>query len=359
MLLREHLRVRINTGRGCVAAAVVLVLMATSPLGLANDSIASFGMGGLVLEETDAIAMRKEDLFVSPSRILVAYEFVNETQESIEAIVAFPIPEYHVNTRFGTYYPLKGFSLTVDGAYVAYETEERAFLDGQEYTALLNEMGITIRDFGKGGQRGRDRSTEIDRLPEEDRNRLKDIGLVVELDDGRLTPKWTVRMKHYWRQSFPAGEVVEVKHAYEPVIGGGPSSIGFIRRYSSKEWTDRQREAYEEWVKAQEPWGVYIRQWTLPSPRNEFDFTVFEHRIDYILKTGADWRGPIRDFRLTIEKPPGQLWWTSFGDKPDSETAHFVHFIKKDFEPKEDLVVEYFEAPTPEYVNIVYRGKMK
>jgi hypothetical protein len=60
---------------------------------LANDSIAELGAGGIVLSRSDVVAMEKEDLFISMEKVEVDYVFRNQSDEDVNAVVAFPMPD--------------------------------------------------------------------------------------------------------------------------------------------------------------------------------------------------------------------------------------------------------------------------
>ena len=64
----------------------------------ANDSSAVIGAGGLVLTQSDAIAMQQEDLFVSETKIKVDYKFRNTSNRAVTTRVAFPLPELPAET---------------------------------------------------------------------------------------------------------------------------------------------------------------------------------------------------------------------------------------------------------------------
>ena len=49
--------------------------MILSGSGLANDAVSSQTLKGIVFSKTDAIALRKEKLFLSPKEIRVEYVF--------------------------------------------------------------------------------------------------------------------------------------------------------------------------------------------------------------------------------------------------------------------------------------------
>jgi hypothetical protein len=47
----------------------------------------------VVLKETDAISLDREDLFISEEEVRVNYEFTNTTDKDVVALVAFPLPD--------------------------------------------------------------------------------------------------------------------------------------------------------------------------------------------------------------------------------------------------------------------------
>ncbi len=59
----------------------------------ANDSTAELAAGGLKFLADPDIAMRSEDLFISPSAVHVSYEFFNAANADKTALVAFPMPD--------------------------------------------------------------------------------------------------------------------------------------------------------------------------------------------------------------------------------------------------------------------------
>ena len=64
-----------------------------------------------------------------------------------------------------------------------------------------------------------------------------------------------------------------------------------------------------------------------------------ERRINYVLKTGANWLGPIKDFKIVIDKgsPDRLISFCLDNVKKISSTAFQVR--KKDFTPERDLKI--------------------
>ena len=66
---------------------------------------------------------------------------------------------------------------------------------------------------------------------------------------------------------------------------------------------------------------------------------VQERRISYRLKTGANWAGPIKDFKLVVDrmKPERLVSFCAPNMKPASPTA--IEASAKDFTPEKDLKI--------------------
>jgi hypothetical protein len=64
-----------------------------------------------------------------------------------------------------------------------------------------------------------------------------------------------------------------------------------------------------------------------------------ERRISYVLKTGANWAGPIKDFKLTVDKERGDrlVSFCAEGIKVVSPTV--VEFTANDFIPDKDMKI--------------------
>ena len=70
--------------------------------------------------------------------------------------------------------------------------------------------------------------------------------------------------------------------------------------------------------------------------------------ISYVLKSGANWKGPIKDFRLVVDKgkKDSLVSFCGEGVKKISPTQFEVR--KTNFEPKDDLNVLIVDWWTPE-----------
>jgi hypothetical protein len=73
--------------------------------------------------------------------------------------------------------------------------------------------------------------------------------------------------------------------------------------------------------------------------KSQFGAPYSEERIGYILKTGANWSGPIKDFRLVIDKGEASNLVSFCGTGIKKIGATQFEIRKSDFTPDKDLHV--------------------
>lgn len=269
----------------------LLAGLAIGSSALANDSVASTGAGGLVLERTNAIDMASEDLFVSANKIRIHYVFHNRSPSDVETIVAFPMPDRDLGEEFsdvGDVAIPSDFHTAVAGQAVKAQLERKAVLKGKDYTILLNQLHIPIAPDSL------DEATAIiDRLPAATKKRLFLLGLIGDgnLGDEVLIPRWTVKDKYWWRQRFPAGRDLIVDHRYVPGTGGGVDTPIAIKQLRDTEGAKQDIKLY-----------CMDREFIAAVDRLSKNAVLPNNRIDYILTTGANWARPIGNFRLVVDK---------------------------------------------------------
>jgi hypothetical protein len=71
---------------------LALVLSLARPI-LANDTMVTLEAGGLVPVKSSKVAMESERLRISVHRVTVDYVFRNTSDQDVDAVVAFPLPE--------------------------------------------------------------------------------------------------------------------------------------------------------------------------------------------------------------------------------------------------------------------------
>ena len=283
--------IRLNRGVAAVLAAIMLAAPAA-----ANDSVASMGAGGLVLERTDGIEMRSEDLYVSAAEIRVRYRFFNRTAQDISTIVAFPMPDLQggIESDVALEDPLRmPFTTTVNGRRVATNVEQKAVLNGVDHSDMMRGLGVPFTPRGDATMQA------LAALPRPQIDMLIEMGLVEDrswMDQGvrilELAPLWTLKTTHYWTQVFPTGRELDVRHQYAPAIGGSSGSVFGDPAMADSEHANQEATQY----------CTDDAFWAGARRMRARGLHLSETWVDYILTTGANWAEPIGEFRLVVDK---------------------------------------------------------
>lgn len=318
-------------------------LLALSGAARANDTTAALEAGGLVFVPNDQVEMRSEDLFISEKEVRVSYVFHSNADKDTTVLVAFPMPDItQVEQDVAVPNPASpnflDFVTTVDGKPVDTKVELRATAFGLDRTQLLTELNVPLNPLGPETQKA------LDALPQDKQQQLLELGLVRRDDydvgkgmERHLAPLWTLRTTFYWMQTFPAQKDLKVEHRYKPSVG---MSVGTILGSEIKGEPDfvnlikAQREKY-----CVEPQLTAVLQKAAREAQKRDAMAYSEAFIGYVLKTGANWYGPIQDFTLTIDKgaPENLVSFCATGAKKIGPTTFQVK--AKDFWPQSDLEI--------------------
>ncbi|WP_339930844.1 DUF4424 family protein [uncultured Brevundimonas sp.] len=277
--------------RLAASVALITALLAAGPAA-ANDTVASMKAGGLVFERTDGITMLSEDLFLSLDEVRVTYRFLNHTDEGIETIVAFPMPDIEPDWMGSIRGPVPDpmralpFITRIDGYSVDTQVEQKAMLNGVDVTRRLQRLGLPLNPYWDAleGPVADLSDAQIDELVADG---LLDSNIHA---DGVRTSigLWTLKTTHYWTQYFAPGEEVRIQHTYVPVAGGTTTTnVG---------GPGEQRPELDAEYCVGEP----IRR--AVARKQAEGFQMRDSWLDYTLVTGANWSGPIGDFRLVVDK---------------------------------------------------------
>lgn len=314
-------------------------MVMTVPL-RADDGAASIAAGGIVMmKQEPRITMAKEVLQISAKKVIVDYDFRNDSDVDITTEVAFPIPDYDFSFDLsGSQQGFEDFRLWIDGSPVQYQVEARAFVKEVDYTKLLSSMHVDVASFGhgpllgevKGQQRALAESQDIERLTPAQRGELEKAGLIAQ--DGDDEPQWHVRKKYHWQQVFPAHKTVHIRHEYTPV-GGSENSVAYglgshpdasmVEEIESFCLDNRLRAGLREIANSKDRWASYSY-------------------VDFILTTANTWKTPIEDFTLIVERPHGK------NNRGESDLADYVSFCWGG--PITKIDADHFSAHT---VNLV------
>jgi Domain of unknown function (DUF4424) len=306
----------------------------------ANDSSAELDNNGLRLTHDPDIAMLSEDLTISTKAVHVEYLFENHGAAAKTVTIAFPMPD--VTGGIDSNVGLPGedpvdpfqFRVSADGVPVHAKLMAGAFVGDAEITKKLAGAGIALMPFANGVNEA------LDKLPQATRDAFvaAKIAAIDEYSNNatgpmekHLVPTWTWRAAYVWTQSFPAGRPVRLVQDYAPSVGGtsgtaiggkGWRTADYMRDYPAKYCIDQSFESAVDRA--------------MVAKKAEYaPFT--EERINYVLKTGANWAGPIGAFRLVVDKGEPDNLVSFCGDGVAKVGATKFEMRKTDFTPKEDL----------------------
>jgi hypothetical protein len=325
----------------CARVAVAMAALAMAYPARANDSTAELTTGGLVLAKTPDIEMRSEDLSISENEIVVRYRFFNRAAADRTVTVAFPMPDVvwegpdmNVAIPQPESANFLEFHTLVDGREIAAQNEQKAIADGVDVTAKLRALGVPLAPQSEAAWKA------LDALAPEAGDELVKAGLAIsdDYDAGKgpehhLAPRWTFRSTFFWSQTFPAGREIAVEHRYVPSVGGSVGSI-----LDSTKTDPKEMRAFEAKYCIDKAFLAGAN--AAIGARDEDGYAknpLYEKRIAYVLKTGANWAAPIADFHLTIDKgdPAALISFCEDGVKKISPTKFEVRHAN--FTPARDL----------------------
>jgi len=279
---------------------VATAAFACGAAAFANDSTAEKAAGGLVLRQSGDIDMVSEDLFVSPAQVRVNYVFRNRSARPVTTIVAFPMPDrdltYEMESEVS--YPAD-FHTLVDGRPVRMSVERKAMVGGVDRSAELIRLRVPVAP--PAGEGAGVIADIIGRLPRADQQQLARLGLIdaesLAMAEPQILPAWTVKETWYWQQIFPAGRTLAVSHRYTPGVGGTAGVALASREYRAS--ADGRRMQAE--FCTDRDFLASLDRLTQRAEREQANYPI-EHRLRYILTTGGNWRAPIGDFRMVVDK---------------------------------------------------------
>lgn len=334
----------------------------------ANDSTATIAAGGIEFKKHTEIQMKNEILEISREKIKISYDFLNHSDQSISETISFPLPEirdeqfeyYHLDPLYQVYRLIESSTLVSDQAIENFHldggnpaellkpqdarmtvqsngkkiTPHMAYLaklpDGKNISKDLLEMGIPV---SKAYLTGWESSSALQRHPAW-LEKLKQQKLL----DAQNRPAWTNQVIYLWQDTFAPGKNHHVDHEYTPSAG-----YGVVQFKSDPSHPDQMSQF--KMMTSTYRWEDYCPTAQTVSKLKKLlnkDKILNAHEVRYVLKTGANWAGPIESFQLNIHPPKNGFALFCWKGK-----AAYQNSIKeKNFTPTEDLAV-LFLSPDP------------
>ena len=322
-----------------------MMLLAGLTGAAANDSMAEIGAGGLVLGRSDVVSIESETLYLSMDEVRVDYRFRNNSDADVETIVAFPMPDIPFSTDGDMAIPVMadnflGFTVEIDGALVTPALQQRAIVaGGVDITGLLSDAGLPVAPFAGTSE------IDISALTAEQRVAIEASGaleIAIDYETGAETgtawPRWTVRSAYWWTMTFPANREIAVRHTYRPATGGAAGIFFAMEDEGSATYRTYQRRYCMD---APFLSGVERR---LAASNLETGPFYTEAWLSYVLTTGANWAGPIRTFRLIVDKGSTDNLVSFCGEGVEKTGPTTFELTYEDFWPERDLDVLFIVA---------------
>ena len=321
------------------SASLALLLACTITPALANDTEASLGIGGLIFERNDAISMDSEDLFLSLDLVRVRYTYTNRSASPVTILVAFPLPDVPlpgkdwdwVEAAYPDWADI-GMKTLVNGMPADLMRIDIARVAGKPVDDQLKARGWPIRFWEDRGLNAR-----LKKLSADDQAELILAGLLTTdgMSSGELRPAWSVSTSFVRMQSFAPGASTTVEHSYLPSQG---SSVSGGLDKGPREVTMMTADGYAGTYCVNDAFlRDYDRRRYLPGGKLNESVLPVEYTMRYLLSPGANWKGKIGRFRLTVDMGfPDRLFSLCMdGLKKISPTRFEV--VKTNYEPERDL----------------------
>jgi len=321
-----------------IATVGSAALAATSARG--NDTAAELSVGGLQFVRSNDIAMESEDLRISVDRVTVHYQFVNSTGKPVTLTVAFPLPDIDLSEADNVALPSNDpvnfvdFETRIDGVPATFKIDQRAMAGNKDVTALLTQLKLPLLPIAS-------REIKVADLPAATRTRLVNEGLLMpagtnERGQQRYGVAWVAKTSAVRQQTFPTERQVRIEHQYKPFVGTSPDTILRWSLRNNKPLFPEVERYRKQYCISDAFLAELDKRAGKEAPNTSM---IAERRINYVLRTGANWAGPIRSFKLTIDPGARDRLVSFCPGRLKPTTPDGLEFTATDFKPESDLKI--------------------
>ena len=308
---------------------------------LANDSSAELSLGGLTFTKNTDVSMESEELTITPDNVTVKYRFLNQSPNPVTLTVAFPLPDIDLSEHdalpaIPAEDPVNfvAFQTKIDGKPVQFAIHQRAMLGDKDITAAVRAAGLTPLPIGP-------QQNAIGAMSAEVRDKLIADGLIIPSGTDAAgqpiyTGSWIVKTSVTRKQVFPPGKPVLVEHRYRTSLG---MSFDTVLRKAVRQSKGMEQEFARYRTEYCVPEDLLRAIDKIAGTTEANTAKLQERRISYVLKTGANWSGPIKDFRLVVDKGRTDRLVSFCGENLKKLTPTAFEFRAKDFTPDRDLKI--------------------
>lgn len=291
---------------------------------LANGPMNGVAVGGIVLNNTDRIALKKQVISISRALVSADYELLNDSPAELEETITFPLPEYKARDEAGAYAgEPHGLMITADGKPVPFKTLLVAKHNDVSVTAQLRKIGLTEAQIVYNPAFGLELA--FNPLTPSQEQQLSKLNLWTKNAAGVAGPAWSVQISYVWKQKFPSKKIVRLHHVYRPFVTSGPATWEQQPDFAAKYCADK----------------AFMGAWKKAKGKAGKD-TLDGNHVHYLLKNGNAWKNGIEDFTLNVTKlDSAELVTACFPGDVRRPQAKSLQFRQANFRPKQDLDI-YF-----------------
>lgn len=309
----------------------ILWLAFTAPVVLANGATIERKAGGLVFKQSDTVAILREDLAVALDKITVDYVYRSEADAAQTVSIGFPMPAVPVGDDSGALREIlpegappenyMSFKVAVDGKDVKAQPFARALVKDTDITEKITKLGLPLHMLVD------DANALLSKVPKAELDELIALGAVGQGESyGEPTywPQWDYQVAFEWQQDFHPGET-KVSISYVP-IAGFPADYGDSYEVGESADAACVDAALRASIAKRKAKGGYYEVAT----------------VGYVLTTAKYWKGPIRSFNLSVEKPDEKALAAFCPAQAKKVSPTRFEWHTKDFVPAADLSVIFY-----------------
>ena len=329
--------------RHCSASFLLFVLLSQCVnTSYANDSAASLAAGGIQLEKNDSVEILSEILRLSPKKVVVDYEFRNSSDQTLETLVAFPLPllpvseivDLPVDADFDRPEGFIEFRTSVNGEELHPEREVKAFRLSstgeklEEVSELVQQAGLLL------SPPNRMFFDVVAELPKDKLQPLLDAKLLEVTHSKNETiylPRWALQYTFFSKRTFPAHAIVHVHHEYKPIAGR--------TLYGESNFQD----GLEKWCVDEATQKLLHERIAQQKVSPGVEKMLERRHVDYVLRTASNWKSPIGTFELILEKSHPSQVISLCGEAGVKVSSKEFRLKKSNFRPSADLTVAFFD----------------
>ena len=281
-----------------------------------------YSAGGIIFKKNNSISIEKEELYLSFKKVKVSYVFHSDTKLSENLEITFPMPEIPHDgspASIGILIEDKksaqnymDFNVRVNGKRVKFKLIERALLGDKDVTIKLKKYHLPLVIS----------KSTLEKISDEIKDELE-MEKMLQREGNDYYPKWNYQVLFQWKQVFPHGNT-SVDIEYIPSTGTEEYNSEYANNYFHKGKGAKDYCIGKQIIaglKKSSSWDAYT--------------------LGYILKTARFWKGPIKNFRLVVEKNPNSIVaFCPANAKKISDTE--FEWNAKDFYPDKDIRVLFF-----------------